>query len=137
MADQEQEQEQEQDNKNGAKAPPYSSSKKPKQGIPAELQSKVNQIIARINELSGINFQANSEGTTAEIVRNLRAGKSSADMMLIAEYKWQEWRGTEVVKNFNPTTLYRKKHFDTYLSQAQAKALKSTESRRELLEPMT
>jgi len=57
---------------------------------------------------------------TEEMVAFLKEGYSIRDGMMIIDWKIKEWGGDpKMEKNINPTTLFRKKHRDTYLTQAK------------------
>lgn len=43
-----------------------------------------------------------------------------ADCRRVIDFKWNEWKGKDLERNVNPTTLWRAVHFADYLDQAGA-----------------
>ena len=137
MADQEQDQEQEQDTGagiSGAEAPASFSpiSKKGNPGraqssdtsqapvIPAELKPAVERIIARLNDLAGTAYKADSKIVLKGIVSRLKAGASESDCLTVVEDRWHDWSNNpEMLKHFNPETLFREDKFEKYLNAAR------------------
>jgi uncharacterized phage protein (TIGR02220 family) len=55
------------------------------------------------------------------IKERISDGAKVEDIIAVVEMKNKEWQGTEIYKNFVPSTLFRKSNFDKYIQQLQIK----------------
>ena len=60
-------------------------------------------------------------------IKNLNVQCSLEDCKLVIDYKWAEWRGTDILQKLNAVTPWRKSHFKHYLDEAKAGPVNDTE----------
>lgn len=81
-----------------------------------KLESDVSEILEYLCSVTGKRFTNDSE-----IRACLKRDRPTVeDAKLVIDYKWEEWKDTEMRKHLNPTTPFRKKHFMAYLDEAKA-----------------
>ena len=72
-------------------------------------------IIARLNEKSGMNYKHSSKATQGHINARLAEGYTVEDFYTVIDKKCAEWRGTDFEKYLRPSTLFGSK-FENYLN---------------------
>lgn len=72
-------------------------------------------IIARLNEKSGMNYKHSSKATQSHINARLAEGYTVEDFYTVIDKKCAEWRGTDFEKYLRPSTLFGSK-FENYLN---------------------
>jgi uncharacterized phage protein (TIGR02220 family) len=102
-----------------------------KQIEPAESAKyffEVTQVLALLTDRSGVKFVIPKTKSGIEkydpyklIKERISDGAKVEDIIAIVEMKNKEWQGTEIYKNFVPSTLFRKSNFEKYLQQLQIK----------------
>jgi uncharacterized phage protein (TIGR02220 family) len=100
-----------------------------KQSEPAESAKyffEVTQVLALLTERSGVKFVIPKTRSGIEkyepyklIKERISDGAKLEDIFSVVEMKNQEWQGTQIYKNFVPSTLFRKSNFEKYLQQLQ------------------
>lgn len=78
-------------------------------------KKKYENIIARLNEKSGMNYRPSSKATQGHINARLAEGFTVEDFYSVIDKKCAEWRGTEMEKYLRPETLFGSK-FENYLN---------------------
>jgi uncharacterized phage protein (TIGR02220 family) len=89
---------------------------------------EVTQVLALLTDRSGVKFVIPKTKSGIEkydpyklIKERISDGAKLEDIIAIVEMKNKEWQGTEIYKNFVPSTLFRKSNFEKYLQQLQIK----------------
>lgn len=72
-------------------------------------------IIARLNEKSGMKYKHSSKATQSHINARLAEGYTVEDFYTVIDKKCAEWRGTDFEKYLRPSTLFGTK-FENYLN---------------------
>jgi uncharacterized phage protein (TIGR02220 family) len=100
-----------------------------KQSEPAEKAKyffEVTQVLALLTDRSGVKFVIPKTRLGIEkyepyklIKERISDGAKLEDIIAVVEMKNKEWQGTEIYKNFVPSTLFRKSNFDKYIQQVQ------------------
>lgn len=100
-----------------------------KQTEPAESAKyyfEVTQVLELLTESSGVKFVIPKTKANLEkylpyklIKERISDGANLEDIFAVVEMKNKEWAGTQIYKNFIPSTLFRKSNFDKYLQQLQ------------------
>jgi len=87
---------------------------------------EVTQVLALLTDRSGVKFVIPKTKTGIEkyepyklIKERISDGAKLEDIFAVVEMKNKEWQGTEIYKNFVPSTLFRKSNFEKYLQQLQ------------------
>lgn len=78
-------------------------------------KKKYENIIARLNEKSGMNYRPSSKATQGHINARLAEGFTVEDFYTVIDKKCAEWRGGEMEKYLRPETLFGSK-FENYLN---------------------
>lgn len=86
---------------------------------PTRLETDCERVMLHYNRLAERRFIPT--GHQGEGIRaRLKEGATAEDLILICDHKASQWlNDPAMVKNFNPVTLYRPKHFERYLDDAQ------------------
>src|SRR4029077_10007635 len=114
---------------------PKSQCAPPAPAIPPDLQPAVSRIVARINQLSGKNYQDDRPDSLEPLIDRLKGGATEAQCLAVVDDKWLDWgKSEEMFRRFNPATLFRKGKFEEYLTEAEAA---SSRNRRHELKIMT
>ncbi len=102
-----------------------------KQSEPAESAKyffEVTHVLALLTDRSGVKFVIPKTKSGIEkyepyklIKERISDGAKVEDIIAVVEMKNKEWQGTEIYKNFVPSTLFRKSNFEKYLQQLQIK----------------
>ena len=100
-----------------------------KESEPAESAKyyfEVTQVLELLTERSGVKFKIPNTKAGFEkyepyklIKERISDGANLEDIFAVVEMKNKEWAGTQIYKNFVPSTLFRKSNFDKYLQQLQ------------------
>lgn len=100
-----------------------------KESEPAESAKyyfEVTQVLELLTERSGVNYKIPKTMAGIEkyepyklIKERINDGATLEDIFAVVEMKNKEWAGTQIYKNFVPSTLFRKSNFDKYLQQLQ------------------
>ena len=80
------------------------------------IKENAAKVLAIVNKITGRTFR-NQKHIEACIKRE---GCSVEDCEKVIQYKWNEWKGTDMDKHINPTTPFRASHFSWYLDAAGA-----------------
>ena len=72
-------------------------------------------IIARLNQKSGMKYRASSKATQGHINARLAEGYTVEDFFSVIDKKCAEWKGTDMEKYLRPETLFGTK-FENYLN---------------------
>jgi uncharacterized phage protein (TIGR02220 family) len=80
-----------------------------------EKKEIYENIIARLNERSGMKYRSSSKATQGHINARLSEGYTVEDFFTVIDKKCSEWRGTEMEKYLRPETLFGSK-FENYLN---------------------
>jgi uncharacterized phage protein (TIGR02220 family) len=110
--------------------------KKEREQEPAESAKyyfEVTQVLELLTERSGVNYKIPKTKAAFEnyepyklIKERLKEKATLEDIFAVVEMKNKEWAGTQIYKNFIPSTLFRKSNFDKYLQQLQIKITEQT-----------
>ena len=73
-------------------------------------------VLGFLNKTTGRNFSRSKDIETCF----KREKCTVEDCQAIIRFKWGEWAGTEMAKHLNPTTPFRKDHFQSYLDESRA-----------------
>ncbi len=80
----------------------------------------VEEIIRRLNDLSGKHYRPNSKTITQNLRAQLKEGFTEADFLLVVDDRWRRWKNNpEMRQHFNPDTLFRPAKFEKYLTEAK------------------
>lgn len=100
-----------------------------KESEPAESAKyyfEVTQVLELLTERSGVKYKIPKTKLAFEkydpyklIKERINDGANLEDIFAVVEMKNSEWSGTQIYKNFVPSTLFRKSNFDKYLQQIQ------------------
>lgn len=100
-----------------------------KESEPAENAKhyfEVTQVLELLTERSGVKYKIPKTKAALEnyepyklIKERLKEKATLEDIFAVVEMKNKEWAGTQIYKNFIPSTLFRKSNFDKYLQQIQ------------------
>jgi len=103
-----------------------------KESEPAESAKyyfEVTQVLELLTERSGVNYKIPKTKLAFEkyepyklIKERINDGANLENIFAVVEMKNKEWAGTQIYKNFVPSTLFRKSNFDKYLQQLQISA---------------
>jgi uncharacterized phage protein (TIGR02220 family) len=92
----------------------------------AKYYFEVTQVLELLTERSGVKFKIPNTKIGFEkyepyklIKERINDGANLEDIFAVVEMKNKEWAGTQIYKNFVPSTLFRKSNFDKYLQQIQ------------------
>lgn len=92
----------------------------------AKYYFEVTQVLELLTERSGVNYKIPKTRAGIEkyepyklIKERINDGATLEDIFAVVEMKNKEWAGTQIYKNFVPSTLFRKSNFDKYLQQLQ------------------
>jgi len=92
----------------------------------AKYYFEVTQVLDLLTERSGVKFKIPNTKIGFEkyepyklIKERINDGAKLEDIFAVVEMKNKEWAGTQIYKNFVPSTLFRKSNFDKYLQQLQ------------------
>lgn len=92
----------------------------------AKYYFEVTQVLELLTERSGVKYKIPKTKLAFEkydpyklIKERINDGANLEDIFAIVEMKNKEWAGTQIYKNFVPSTLFRKSNFDKYLQQLQ------------------
>lgn len=92
----------------------------------AKYYFEVTQILELLTERSGVKYRVPETKSAIErydpyklIKERISDGANLEDIFAVVEMKNKEWAGTQIYKNFIPSTLFRKSNFDKYLQQLQ------------------
>jgi uncharacterized phage protein (TIGR02220 family) len=78
-------------------------------------------VLAYLVEKTGRSFGASSDFPVENIEKCLVREKATVeDCKLVIDYKLNQWAGTDLVLNVNPTTPFRPCNFQKYLDEAKA-----------------
>lgn len=95
----------------------------------AKYYFEVTQVLELLTERSGVNYKIPKTRAGIEkyepyklIKERISDGANLEDIFAVVEMKNKEWAGTQIYKNFVPSTLFRKSNFDKYLQQLQISA---------------
>lgn len=95
--------------------------KKKTDGSDDPLFPVISEIILYLNQKTGFNYKPTTQEHQREIRKKLNEGHDRQEFFDIIDYKSKQWnRNPEMRHNLTATTLFRDKHFDTYLEQARA-----------------
>lgn len=84
-------------------------------------KEEILAVISKINELSGKKYRADAESVNKYLLARLGEGATRADCILLVEDRWRRWKDKpDMREHFNPVTLFRPSHFETYLTEAGA-----------------
>lgn len=99
----------------------------------AKYYFEVTQVLELLTERSGVKFKIPNTKAGFEkyepyklIKERISDGANLEDIFAVVEMKNKEWAGTQIYKNFVPSTLFRKSNFDKYLQQLQIKITEQT-----------
>lgn len=92
----------------------------------AKYYFEVTQVLELLTERSGVNYKIPKTKAGIEkyepyklIKERINDKATLEDIFAVVEMKNKEWAGTQIYKNFVPSTLFRKSNFDKYLQQLQ------------------
>jgi len=92
----------------------------------AKYYFEVTQVLELLTERSGVKYKIPKTKAALEnyepyklIKERLKEKATLEDIFAVVEMKNKEWAGTQIYKNFIPSTLFRKSNFDKYLQQLQ------------------
>lgn len=95
----------------------------------AKYYFEVTQVLELLTERSGVKYKIPKTKLAFEkyepyklIKERINDGATLEDIFAVVEMKNKEWAGTQIYKNFVPSTLFRKSNFDKYLQQLQISA---------------
>ena len=95
----------------------------------------IENIIRRLNELTGRAYRTDSKAVMKYLRARLKAGATEADCLAVVEDRWRRWGDSEKMReHFNPVTLFREENFERYLAEARASsvsAMNESEWRKE------
>ena len=74
-----------------------------------------DRVIDYLNTVSNRNY-SNAE-SNRRLIRARLKDYSEAQLCLVIDRKWSEWRGTEVEKYFRPSTLFNATKFESYVNE--------------------
>lgn len=127
--------EEKKENKNNGQVESSESKPRSLEDIRKELISKKSapdnravSVIEKLNELAGTRYRA-SKNSLQPIVARLNEGFTLEELLMVVEYKCQEWKGTDMQKYLRPETLFRPSKFEGYLNAAISKAPIHTKGR--------
>lgn len=80
-----------------------------------EKKEIYENIIARLNEKSGMKYRSSSKATQGHINARLAEGYTVEDFFSVIDKKCAEWKGTDMEKYLRPETLFGSK-FENYLN---------------------
>lgn len=109
-----------------------------KENEPAESAKyffEVTQVLELLTERSGVKYKIPKTKLAFEkyepyklIKERINDGANLESIFDVVEMKNKEWAGTQIYKNFVPSTLFRKSNFDKYLQQLQITANSNQQS---------
>ena len=92
----------------------------------AKYYFEVTQVLELLTERSGVKYKIPKTKLAFEkyepyklIKERINDKATLEDIFAVVEMKNKEWAGTQIYKNFVPSTLFRKSNFDKYLQQLQ------------------
>lgn len=92
----------------------------------AKYYFEVTQVLELLTERSGVKYKIPKTKLAFEkyepyklIKERINDGANLESIFDVVEMKNKEWAGTQIYKNFIPSTLFRKSNFDKYLQQLQ------------------
>lgn len=85
----------------------------------------VARVIAKLNERTSVQYQANGKSTSALVLGLLKGGYTEADLRLVIWHRAELWLGDAKMSHcLRPSTLFRRSNFEQYLPEAIAAAIK-------------
>jgi uncharacterized phage protein (TIGR02220 family) len=75
------------------------------------------QILSHLNKVTGKQFRK-GKSSLDNIRARLRESFTRDDMLLVIDYKHEQWQETKYYEHMQPTTLFRPTKFDGYLQNA-------------------
>ena len=95
----------------------------------AKYYFEVTQVLELLTELSGVKYKIPNTKSGIEkyepyklIKERISDGANLEEIIAVVKMKNNEWQGTEIYKNFVPSTLFRKSKFEKYILQLQIKS---------------
>lgn len=83
-----------------------------------EQREIAKQAISLINTISGREFKL-IDSNLKPVMARLEDGHTSADIAMVLQHKWLEWRHTKNEQYYRPSTLFRPSKFEGYLNDAR------------------
>jgi uncharacterized phage protein (TIGR02220 family) len=109
---------------NGHEAPPnqelvtsnqeLSPLKSPK----GESREKAKSVLIKLNEISGRTFKP-VDSNLSMIMARIDDGHNAQDFAMVLSHQWAEWAGTNNMKYYRPSTLFRPSKFEGYLNDSR------------------
>ena len=97
---------------------------------PSPFLEIMKRVFSRINELTGVQYEADSKYGHEFLGARLKEGRTEEQCLAVVEHRWKLWGNDENMRrSFNPTTLFRETNFDRYLAET------SQSPRRPMLRP--
>jgi uncharacterized phage protein (TIGR02220 family) len=88
--------------------------------INKERKEDIELVVRALNITLGTSYKATSQNTIKHINARLNEGFELDDFFNVIEFKYQEWKDTDMEKYLRPDTLFGTK-FEIYLNQYNAK----------------
>ena len=83
-----------------------------------EHEDKIEEVIKRFNEMTGLNLSINTASHRTIISGRLNDGHSVETMLAVVAWKQKEWSKDERMKKYiRPSTLFNPGKFDNYLNE--------------------
>lgn len=83
------------------------------------LSSKVEDVIAYLNEKTGKSFKSSTASTKKHISGRLNEGYTLEDFKRVIDIKCEQWlKDSKMSKYLRPDTLFSPGHFESYLNEA-------------------
>ena len=79
----------------------------------------IREIVENLNLIGHSNYKPTTTSTITSIKARLSDGFTIDDFKKVHRVKYDEWKDSEMIKHFNPTTLYRAANFEKYLNQKE------------------
>jgi len=83
-----------------------------------EHEDKIEEVIKRFNEMTGLNLSINTASHRTIISGRLNDGHSVETLLAVVAWKQKEWSKDEKMKKYiRPSTLFNPGKFDNYLNE--------------------
>lgn len=79
----------------------------------------VKESIEHLNKVLGTNYKETTTNTVTNIKALVKAKYTLEDIKCVIDYKYKEWKGTDMEKYLRPDTLFRLSKFESYINNAR------------------
>ena len=79
----------------------------------------VTEAVTHLNKVLGTNYQTTTTSTVNSIKTLINKNYTLEDIKCVIDYKYKEWKGTDMEKYLRPNTLFRLSKFESYINNAR------------------